>query len=149
MNLEGDQLKVRQAHYWTVTVPGRLGSREMNFFSVEKDVGLNVAGESNRCMILAEGAATRRAPTKLLEGYIYNSITKLHLDLFQMSLGGERYNACQWRDCIGYAGQVTANVLPLQLAQRSSNHAAYGSQPRTAFRFDTGCLQDMTNNVWS
>ena len=88
LNLEGDQLNVKQARNWTVTVPGRLGRGDINFFSVEKDVGPNLVGESNRCMILAEGAATSRALTKLLEGYMHNSTIKLHFDLFQMTLDG-------------------------------------------------------------
>ena len=101
----GDQLKTNQTRNWSVRFPGRLGSDEINFFSIEKDLGQNLAGERNRCMILAEGAASGRPPTKLLKGYKSdgwalrghlpdgtNSMVKLHLDPFQMNFDGPMPN---------------------------------------------------------
>ena len=105
LNVEGDQLRIKQSRNWSVVFPGRLGSDEISFCSIEKDLGQNLAGERNRCMILTEGAASSRAPTKLLEGYRSdgralrdhlpdgtNSMIKIHLDLFQMNFDGPMPN---------------------------------------------------------
>ena len=95
LDLEGDQLEIKQTRNWFVVFPGRLGNDEISFFAMEKDLGQNLAGDRNRCMILTEGA------TKLLEGYRSdgkalrdhlpdgtNSMIKIHLDLFQMNFDG-------------------------------------------------------------
>ena len=101
ISLQGDQIKVLKQRNWSLIFPGRLGSADIVLSAVEKDLGENLDGESSRCMILTEAAATGRSPSKLLAGYRSdakvlrarlpdgsNSLIKMHLDLFQMNFDG-------------------------------------------------------------
>ena len=125
---------------------------------MEKDLGQSLAGESNRCMILVEGAArTSRAPTKLQEGYRSdgralrmrdhrpdgtNSLIKLHLDLFQIDFDGPMPN----NDEIASTLSVRSQPMSYHYSQLSE-HNSESKKAKVLIDVSTSCESDKAQRI--